>query len=266
MFEIPNSAGGIALSLNASPSLPDEYYQPSHRLIPITTTSSNTSVSSRGGRGGTTAATRGGQSGAQSQPPTQQHRSVKPLVRPALPARNGRNRGPEEGLDDSPPSYEPVLGETLERRRDRDNDRLKAQRATRQSLDDLDERMDMETLYQPDVAENYLRLGLKRLQCVPDKPNAGVRSSASGNTSIPATSTFSLRPRSEPRVIQPTSYSQTPSPSGPNQGSQHYCSTVARSATTSTGRVSMFGTRRTTKLHPENNKHPTDTSRTDEEG
>ncbi|KAM7185238.1 hypothetical protein V8F33_012522 [Rhypophila sp. PSN 637] len=125
--------------------------------------------------------------------------------------------------------------------------------------------MDMETLYQADVAENYVRLGLKRLQCVPDKPNAGVRSSASRNTSMPATTTFSLRPRNEPRVIQPISYSQTPSPSGPNRGTQHYRSTVARSATSSTGRVSLFGTRRTAKSSPQTNKHPTDTSRTDEE-
>ncbi|KAK4212252.1 protein FAM63A [Rhypophila decipiens] len=81
--------------------------------IPITTTSSNTSVSSRGGRGGASA-TRGGRGGAaQSQPPTQQQQqSVRPLVPPALPARNGRNRGPDEGLDDAPPSYEQASKQT----------------------------------------------------------------------------------------------------------------------------------------------------------
>ncbi|KAM7202714.1 hypothetical protein V8F33_002640 [Rhypophila sp. PSN 637] len=60
-----------------------------------------------------------------------------------------------------------------------------------------------------------------------------VQPSASGNTSMPATSTFTLRPRNEPQFIQPPSYSQTPSPSGFNQGSQHSRSTVATSASAS---------------------------------
>ncbi|KAM7214831.1 hypothetical protein V8F06_009821 [Rhypophila decipiens] len=60
-----------------------------------------------------------------------------------------------------------------------------------------------------------------------------VRPSASGTTSMPASSTFTLRPRNESRFIQPPSYSQEPSPSGPNQGPQHYGSTVARSASAS---------------------------------
>jgi len=80
-----------------SPITPTRRSSNTPTTIPITATSSNNSSIRGGGRGTTT--------GARVPPQV-----VRPLVPPAVPART--NRGPDDGLDDAPPSYEQASKQT----------------------------------------------------------------------------------------------------------------------------------------------------------